>query len=150
MIRIAILALMLSAAPAHAQGFGGEPPGAAAAEQTGESLVKSALLTFNDANLADDYTVWRKRLHPTFQKEYTPERLRETFAVFRTNKIDITEIAAQKPRYDAPPKVEANGWWAFKGQFAGPPSVVTFDLKFAKDGEAWKLVHITVNVRPTN
>ena len=145
-----LLVAALAAGAAAQQGFGGQPPEAAAKEQTEEAMVKSALLTFNDANLANDYTVWHKRLHPSFQKDYTPERLAQTFAVFRTNKIDLTEIAAQKPRYDTPPAVETNGWWAFKGQFAGPPSVVTFDLKFARDGEIWKLVHINVNVRPTN
>src|SRR4051812_35682291 len=47
-----------------------------------EALVKSSLMSLNDANLTGDYRVLHARLSEPFRKQYTPDRLKATFKEF--------------------------------------------------------------------
>ena len=48
-------------------------------ERALEALVKATLLTFNDANVTGNFTVFHAKLAKPFRQQFTPERLQETF-----------------------------------------------------------------------
>ena len=68
------------AAPAQAQ----KPP--EPVQQ--EILIKTTLLTFNDANLTQNYSVLHSKLSKQFRDQFSPDRLKEVFKPFVEQKID--------------------------------------------------------------
>jgi hypothetical protein len=141
----AALPFLTAGIPAAAQVGGSGLTGSSFAEGELEVLIKTTLLTFNDANLTGRYEVLHARLHPEFQKAYSPRALADGFKPFRDQRIDLGVIVLHKPVMSEGPGVDARGWLGLKGVFETRPSRVHFDLAFARDGQVWKAV--TINVR---
>ncbi|MDI1288270.1 MAG: hypothetical protein PSV46_28080 [Reyranella sp.] len=109
-----------------------------------ESLVKSSLMSFNDANVTGNYTVFHAKLSKPFRQQFSPEKLKETFREFAEKNIDIDIISAMKPTYDPPPLIDDNGKLIVKGSFPTEPARVVFALDFILSDGEWKLVSINV------
>jgi hypothetical protein len=113
-------------------------------ERALEALVKGALLTFNDANVTGNYTVFHAKLSKPFRQQFTVERLKETFKTFAEKDIDFDVIAAYKPVYEPAPVVDGDGRLRVKGYFPTEPARVVFDLGFVPSDGEWKLISINV------
>lgn len=113
-----------------------------------ETMVKGALMTFNDANLTGNYAVMHERLHPLFRQQVPAERLASIFAAFRTNKINLIPVLAHKPIYTEGPAIDSDGLLAVKGYLETRPWRTNFDLAWRRDGDVWWLWKINVRVRP--
>ncbi|CAN5128153.1 hypothetical protein BH10PSE6_BH10PSE6_56330 [soil metagenome] len=109
-----------------------------------EALVKSSLLSFNDANVTGNFTVFHAKLAKPFRQQFTPERLQETFQSFAEQQIDFDVIAAYKPVYDPAASVNGDGRLIAKGYFPTEPTRVLFDLAFIPSDGEWKLISIHV------
>lgn len=109
-----------------------------------EVLVKSSLLTFNDANVTGNYTVLHAKLSKPFRQQYSPERLKQVFREFDKKDIDLSIIAAMKPTYDPPPAIDDDGKLLVRGYFPTEPARLIFDLDFIPSDGEWKLVGIHV------
>lgn len=133
--------LVLAAASAQAQN---KVPG----ERALEALVKSSLLSFNDANITNNYTVLHAKLSQPFRVKYPPEKLAETFKVFRDKNIDFDIIAALQPVYDPAPKVDDDGKLLVEGYFAPEHARVVFELDYIPSDGEWKLIRLNVKVNP--
>ena len=134
-------ALVLIAATAQAQN---KVPG----ERALEALVKASLLTFNDANVTNNYTVLHAKISQPFRKQFPPDKLAQTFKVFRDKKIDFDIIAAWYPIYYPPPKVDEDGKLIVTGYFGPDSDRVEFDLEFIPSEGEWKLIKLNVKVNP--
>ena len=132
-----VMALML--APALAQN---KVP----SERALEALVKATLLTFNDANVTGNYTVFHAKLSKPFREQFPVERLARRFQEFNKKNIDFDVIAALKPSYDLAPKVDDEGKLLVKGHFPTEPLRVNFDLAFIPSYGEWKLISINVKI----
>jgi len=113
-------------------------------ERALEALVKSSLLTFNDANVTGNYTVLHAKLSKPFRDQFPPAKLKETFKSFAEKGGDIDIIAAIKPTYDPAPKIDGDGKLIVSGFFPTEPVRVLFDLEFIPSDGEWKLVRIHV------
>lgn len=111
-----------------------------------EALVKISLLSFNDANVTGNYTVFHAKLSKPFRDQFPPERLKERFKDFSGKHIDFDIIAALKPTYDPPPRVDSDGRLLVKGFFPTEPLRVNFDLDFIPSDAEWKLIRINVKI----
>jgi hypothetical protein len=109
-----------------------------------EALVKATLLTFNDASVTGNFTVFHAKLAKPFRQQFTPERLQETFKSFVDQQIDFDVIAAYKPVYDPAASVDSDGRLVVKGHFPTEPTRVLFDLAFIPSDGEWKLISIHV------
>jgi hypothetical protein len=109
-----------------------------------EALVKASLLSFNDANVTGNYTVFHAKLSKPFRQQFSPEKLKETFREFAEKDIDIDIIAAMKPTYDPAPLIDDNGKLVVKGSFPTEPARVVFELDFIPSDAEWKLVRINI------
>jgi hypothetical protein len=109
-----------------------------------EALVKSSLLSFNDANVTGNYTVFHAKLSKPFRQQFSPEKLKETFKEFAEKDIDIDIIAAMKPTYAPAPLIDDNGKLIVKGSFPTEPARVVFELDFIPSDAEWKLVRINI------
>jgi hypothetical protein len=111
-----------------------------------EILVKTTLMTFNDANLTGNYTVLHDKAATPFRKQLLPDKLADTFKDFRDKKVNIESIVAD----DIAPGSEAqidNGVLTLKGRFKDDTRRIRFDLKFIREDNAWKLVGLNVNYK---
>src|SRR5262249_7975328 len=113
-----------------------------------EAMVKAALMTFNDANVTGNYTVFNARLHPEFRQQAPAERLASIFAAFRTNKINIAPLLVHKVAYTEVPSIDSMGLLVAKGQLETRPWRTTFDLAWRREADQWWLWRINVHVRP--
>lgn len=114
-----------------------------------EIMVKATLMTFNDANLTDNYEVFDALAAAAFAEAFPPDKLSETFATFRENEIDLSAIVAFPPIEDPAPVIDADGILKLTGYFETEPSQVTYDLGFVPDGRGnWRVIGINVNVEP--
>jgi hypothetical protein len=136
---LVVTALMLAASVAQAQN---KVP----SERALEALAKTTLLTFNDANVTGNYEVFHAKLSKPFREQFPIERLARTFREFNTKNLDFDIIAALKPAYDPPPRVDDEGRLLVKGSFPTEPLWVYFDLDFIPSDGEWKLIRINVKV----
>ena len=72
---VAVVVLLLAAPAAQAQN---KLP----TERGLEALVKTSLLSFNDANVTGNYTVFHAKLSKPFRQQFSPEKLKETYSEF--------------------------------------------------------------------
>jgi hypothetical protein len=136
---LAVMALMLAASAAQAQN---KVP----SERGLEALVKTTLLTFNDANVTGNYEVFHAKLSKPFREQFPVERLVRRFQEFSKKHVDFDIIAALKPAYDPAPKVDDEGKLLVKGHFPTEPLRVNFDLAFIPSDGEWKLISINVKI----
>src|ERR1700735_5544060 len=87
-IAAAVLMLGLFAAPVSAQTV----PSATVQE----ILIKTSLLTFNDANITGNYDVFHARLAKPFRDQFPPQKLAEIFKGFRDQHVYLDLIAPMK------------------------------------------------------
>jgi hypothetical protein len=111
-----------------------------------ETLVKTSLLSFNDANLTGNYAVFHAKLAKPFREQFPPDRLKETFKEFGEKHIDIDGVAVLKPTYTTPSSIDAEGKLLVRGFFPTEPTRVKFQLDFVPSDGQWKLIRINVRV----
>src|ERR1700751_1753542 len=106
-IAVAVLMLALFGAPAWAQ----QVPNA----NVQEILIKASLLTFNDANVTGNYTVFHAKLSKPFRDQFPPEKLAEGSKALREQHIAFDLIAAKAPIAAQESKVDGDGRLTLKG-----------------------------------
>jgi hypothetical protein len=137
---VAAVALFLWAAPAAAQNLPDK--------MMQEVLIKTTLLTFNDANVTGNYAVLQAKTSKQFRDQFPPERLKEIFKTFADQKIDIAVIAAKTPIPGKEAAIDDRGVLGLSGHFDMTPSQVHYDLGYVVSEGEWKPIKINVNVRP--
>ena len=136
---VAALALVLAMGTAQAQN---KVP----SERALEVLVKTSLLSFNDANVTGNYTVLHDKLSKPFRQDYPPEKLKEAFKEFSEKNIDIELVAALKPTYEPPASIDSEGKLVVKEYFPTEPIRVNFNLAFIPSDGEWKLIRLNVKL----
>ena len=94
---LAVMALMLVASLAQAQN---KVP----SERALEALVKTTLLTFNDANVTGNYEVFHAKLSKPFREQFPAERLARTVQGVQREAHRLRRHRALKPTYDPAPR----------------------------------------------
>lgn len=138
----AVMMLALGAAPAVAQAL----PDAAGQEV----LVKASLMSFNDANVTGNYTVFHAKLAKPFRDQFSPEKLKTTFKSFSEKSIDFDVVVAKQPIPDQTPVIDPEGGLKLAGHFDTKPSQVKYNLDFIRSDGDWKLVGINVKLGDGN
>lgn len=156
----AILFLILLCVPASAQtqapnGFADRwavQPAAAATKKASEPigieqtlyLIRSSLLTLNDANRSGNYSVLRDLAAPDFQAKNSAADLAMIFSDLRARKVDLFAVALVAPKLSAPPALDANKMLRLTGSFPTTPLRIDFDLRFQNVGGFWLLYGVSV------
>jgi len=139
----AILVALLLAAPAHAEAT-------LPSTLVQEKLIKTSLLTLNDANLTGNYTVVHAKLAKPFREQFSPDRLKEIFKAFADKQIDLGIIAAKSPVATAESIIDKRGALILRGYFDTAPSRVIYELDFFPSENEWKPIKLNVDVKPVN
>jgi hypothetical protein len=107
-------------------------------------LVRSAVLTLNDANRSGNYTVLRDLAAPDFQARNTAADLAQIFADLRRRNFDLFAAALLAPKFTAAPALDSNRRMRLTGFFPTRPLQISFDLTFQSAGGQWRLFAISV------
>jgi hypothetical protein len=107
-------------------------------------LVRSALLTLNDANRSGNYTVLRDLAAPDFQARNSAADLANIFGNLRQRHIDLHAAALLAPLLAAAPALDDKGMLRLTGHFPTRPQQINFDLLFQNVGGEWRLFGIAI------
>ena len=153
-LRLLIIGLMLAAPGANAIVEEARPTAPASAPQQQQQLpvsleqalylIRSTLLSLNDANRTGNYTVLRDLAAPDFQAKNTSADLALVFSDLRRRNFDLFSVALAAPQLSAPPALDGNGMLRLTGAFPTRPLQINFDLLFQNAGGQWRLFGISV------
>jgi hypothetical protein len=113
-----------------------------------KTLALDSLLLFNVAVQTKSFEDFYSHTAKLWQKQTSPEKLREIFQSFIDEKVNIALIVKEEPAFDGTPAVNGDGLLVIKGSYPTQPKV-SFELKYVYEGESWKLFGINVQVKPT-
>ena len=142
-IMAALLAVGLAAVPATAETKLPSP-------FLQEILIKTALLTLNDANITGNYAVLHAKLAKPFREQYSPDRLKQVFKAFADQRADWGVISAKPPVPTAEAAIDKRGVLQLRGYFDTSPSRITYEIDFAPSEGEWKPLMLHVKARPPN
>jgi hypothetical protein len=108
-------------------------------------LVRSALLTLNDANRSGNYTVLHDLAAPDFQARNSAADLAQSFADLRRRNFDLFAAAILAPQFTTPPGLDGSGKMRLTGIFPTQPLEISFDLVFQTVAGQWRLFAISVS-----
>ena len=107
-------------------------------------LIRSTLLTLNDANRSGNYSVLRDLAAPDFQARNSAADLAMSFTDLRRRNFDLFAAALVAPQLIEPPATDAEGRLRLTGGFPTRPLQIKFDLMFQMSAGQWRLLAISV------
>ncbi len=115
-----------------------------------EMLIKTYLLTLNDANLTSNYAVLHARLAKPFREQFNVERLKTIFKPFSDRKIDYGIIAAKPPVPTSKSAIDNRGALILRGYFDTRPGRLSYELDFIPSDGKWKPIKLNVHIKPVS
>jgi hypothetical protein len=110
-----------------------------------EVLVKTSLLTLNDANLTGNYDVLHAKMARAFRDKFGAEVLKQAFKSFSGHHIDV--IAAKPIVSTSEATINDEGALMLRGYLDATPSRLSYELDFAVSEGEWQLITLDVNVK---
>jgi hypothetical protein len=107
-------------------------------------LIRSTLLTLNDANRSGNYTVLRDLAAPDFQARNTAADLSQSFSDLRRRNFDLYGAALLSPQLTVLPALDQKGFLHLAGYFPTRPQQINFDLLFQNVVNQWRLFGISI------
>jgi hypothetical protein len=107
-------------------------------------LIRSTLLTLNDANRTGNYTVLRDLAAPDFQARNTAADLGLNFLDLRRRNFDLYAAALLAPQFTAAPGLDQQGVLRLAGYIPTRPLEIKFDLTFQIVAGQWRLFAIAI------
>src|SRR5215216_2327388 len=111
-----------------------------------EVLVKSILVTLNDAVASDNFTVFHAKISKPFREQFPPDKLRAVFKDLVEKRAVFDALVAQKMIPDEDAKIDEQGVLKLKGRFQTAPKQVKYQLGFIESEGAWKLSGVSIDI----
>jgi hypothetical protein len=109
------------------------------------TLIRSVVLSLNQANATGDYAVLRETAATGFRDANSLDKLAATFAALRGRQLDLSPVAVIAPRLFKKAAIDGNGYLRLTGYFPSHPEQVNFDLAFKYEDGEWRLFGIGLN-----
>src|SRR4051794_23723449 len=107
-------------------------------------LIRSTLLSLNDANRTGNYTVLRDLAAPDFQARNTAADLALNFLDLRRRNFDLYGAAVLAPQFTEAPAVDQRGMLRLAGYIPTQPQQIKFDLTFQIVAGQWRLFGVAI------
>jgi hypothetical protein len=108
-------------------------------------LLRSSLLTLNDALQTGNFTVLRDMGAPGFRDANTAARLSQSFADLASKNVDLSAVSIIAPQLSEPPALDqAKGMLRLKGYFPGQPVQINFEMLYQAVDGRWRLFGLSV------
>jgi hypothetical protein len=136
----AVVALVVAGSPIGAQGLDMPSP------FVQEILIKSILVTLNDAVTSDNFTVLHAKISKPFRDQFPPEKLRTVFKDLVEKHAVFDAIVASQVMVEEEARIDEKGVLRLKGRFDTTPKKVKYQLGFIPSEGQWKLSGITIDI----
>lgn len=111
------------------------------------SLVRSTLLTLNDALQTGNFTVLRDRGAAGFRQANSAARLSQVFSDLLSRGVDLSVVSIAPPQLTQSPTLnEEQGTLFITGYVPAPPTRIDFELLYERAGNGWQLFGLSVQV----
>jgi hypothetical protein len=108
-------------------------------------LLRTTLLTLNDAIETGNFTVLRDKGAPGFRDANTPARLSLAFSDLASKHVDLSPVSILSPQLTEPPGLDQQkGMLHLKGYFPGQPVQINFEVLYQAVGGRWQLFGLSV------
>jgi hypothetical protein len=108
-------------------------------------LLRSTLLTLNDAIQTGNFTVLRDVGAPGFRDANSPARLSQAFSNLASQGMDLSAVTVIAPQLTEPPALDQQkGMLHLKGYFPGQPVQINFEILYQSVGGRWRLFGLSV------
>jgi hypothetical protein len=111
-----------------------------------EVLIKSILVTLNDAVASDNFTVFHAKISKPFRDQFPPEKLRAVFKDLVEKHAVFDAVVASPAISDEDAKIDDKGVLRLKGHFDTAPKKVKYQLGFIASDGLWKLSGVTIDI----
>jgi hypothetical protein len=111
-----------------------------------EVLVKSILVSLNDAVAADNFTVFHAKISKPFRDQFPPDKLREIFKDLIDKHAVFDAVVARPILTDEDARIDEKGALRLKGHFETTPKQVKYQLGFIPSDGQWKLSSIAIDI----
>ena len=112
-------------------------------------LLRSSLLTLNDALQTGNFTVLRDMGAPGFREANTAARLSQSFSDLAAKGVDLSSVSIIAPQLTEPPGLDqAKAMLRLKGYFPGQPVQINFEMLYQAVNGHWRLFGLSVQPGP--
>jgi hypothetical protein len=112
------------------------------------ALTKKSLISFGKGVKKKDFSAFYEDIATIWQKQTTPDKLKEGFKDFLGKDIDIPSIVKEmEPVFNHPAAIGDNDVLVIKGYYPTTPHRVVFELKYLEEEDEWKLVGVNVDLK---
>ena len=113
-----------------------------------KTLTEDSLTSFGKGVKKKDFSSFYEDIAEIWQKQTTPEKLKELFKDFLDKDIDLPSVVKEmEPVFNHPAAIGANDVLEIKGYYPTTPHRVVFDLKYLEEDGEWKLVGINLDLK---
>ncbi|CAN0359618.1 unnamed protein product, partial [Phaeothamnion confervicola] len=112
-------------------------------------LVRTTLLTVNDAVQTGNYTVLRDKAAPSFRDGTTGASLAQSLTSLQQQRIDLSAVSIIAPQLTEVPLLDGDSRLKLKGYFPGQPIGIAFDLTFEAVQGNWRLFALSIGLAKT-
>lgn len=108
-------------------------------------MIRSTLMTFNDANMTNNYSVLFAKASKQFQAQITQEKMQSAFEAFRKNELFFEDVVTAD--YDSYEKatIDGEGALVLAGVFKTDDMQVKYRIRYVQNNKVWKLLGINVD-----
>ena len=138
--RAAAVALLVAVSPIRAHALDMPSP------LVQEILIKSILVTLNDAVASDNFTVLHAKISKPFRDQFPPDKLRAVFKDLVEKHAVFDAVVAEKMIADEDARIDEKGVLKLKGRFQSTPKQVKYQLGFIESEGAWKLSGVQIDI----
>jgi hypothetical protein len=111
-------------------------------------LLRTSLLTLNDAVRTGNYSVLLETAAPGFREANPPARLAQVFAPLAQQGPDLSVVAVTAPQLTEAPVLDQSGRLRLKGYFPSTPVQINFEVVWVPVDGRWRLLGLGVASAP--
>jgi hypothetical protein len=109
-----------------------------------DAMIRTTLVTFNDANMTNNYSVFLAKASTELQSQTTVDKLATAFEGIRKNELFFEDvITADYDSYEKA-KIDNDGALVMAGVFKTDDMEVKYNLRYIQNNKIWKLLGINV------
>ena len=111
-----------------------------------EILVKSILVTLNDAVASDNFAAFHAKISKPFRDQFPPDKLRTIFKDLIEKHAVFDAVVASPVIAEEDARIDEKGVLRLKGRFDTTPKKVKYRLGFIPSEGQWKLSGVTIDI----
>jgi len=108
-------------------------------------MIRSTLMTFNDANMTNNYAVLFAKASKQFQAQITQEKMQSAFEAFRKNELFFEDVVTADYASYEKATIDGEGALVLAGVFKTDDMQVKYRLRYVQNNKVWKLLGINVD-----